>query len=151
VPDLTEGRAGTGVVTRCAVTGAGGFLGAHFGRRLVSSGVEVHGLSRVEPHGIFSVWQRCDVGDLRQMNAVMRACRPQAIAVRHGAKDPRAQVTNGLAALRCPAYDQAVGDQIDRQHDEPEDELDIARQAWRVHQRNQVVLDESAVIAAFAR
>ncbi len=67
-------------VTRCAVTGASGFIGRQLCRRLLSTGTEVHALSRTEPgEKCFSAWHRCDVSDSREVSAAMHACRPQVV------------------------------------------------------------------------
>lgn len=57
------------------VTGGGGFLGAALVRQLLESGYEVHGFSRNAYSDMISLGATWTTGDLRDSDAVRRACQ----------------------------------------------------------------------------
>jgi UDP-glucose 4-epimerase len=69
---LTRGRA--------LVTGATGFIGSALCRRLVASGTEVHGVSRVSRSTADGIrWWQADLSEAGAANRIVRQARPDAV------------------------------------------------------------------------
>ncbi len=65
---------------RCAVTGAGGFIGTALCRKLRAYGAEVWGLSRRELNtDIVDHWRQCDVTDTNRLNMALTDARPEVV------------------------------------------------------------------------
>jgi Nucleoside-diphosphate-sugar epimerases len=65
---------------RCAVTGAGGFIGTALCRELSAQGAEVHGWGR-KPHPDLRVahWHDCDVFDAARVDQLFASVRPDVV------------------------------------------------------------------------
>src|SRR5208283_1348164 len=72
-------------IRRALVTGASGFIGTALCRKLIASGVEVHGVSRNPPAGADAQqqasrirWWNADLVELEAARSLIRAIRPDA-------------------------------------------------------------------------
>lgn len=65
---------------RCAVTGAGGFIGTALCRTLSAHGAEVHGCGRKRPDALqVAHWHDCDVTDAARVDQLFASVRPDVV------------------------------------------------------------------------
>lgn len=65
---------------RCAITGAGGFIGTALCRELSARGARVHGWGRTRHDGLtVEEWHHCDVTELERVHELFASTRPEVV------------------------------------------------------------------------